>query len=39
MRAVNPQLETVTVENIGHAPLLDEPETWEAMLAFLARVA
>jgi pimeloyl-ACP methyl ester carboxylesterase len=38
MRAVNPRLETATVENIGHAPLLDEPEAWDALLDFLARV-
>lgn len=38
MRAVKPDLETVTVENVGHAPMLDEPETWDALLNFLAKV-
>jgi pimeloyl-ACP methyl ester carboxylesterase len=37
LRAVNPKLETVSVENIGHAPMLDEPEAWDAILDFLAR--
>ncbi len=23
------------VENIGHAPMLDEPEAWDAVLEFL----
>lgn len=38
MRALNPELESVTIENIGHAPLLDEPDAWDAVLDFLARV-
>ena len=38
MRAVKPDLETVTVENVGHAPMLDEPEAWDALLSFLAKV-
>lgn len=38
MRAVKPDLETVTVENVGHAPVLDEPEAWDAVLEFLAKV-
>jgi pimeloyl-ACP methyl ester carboxylesterase len=38
MRAVNPNLESVTVTNVGHAPMLDEPEAWDALLDFLARV-
>ncbi len=38
MRALNPALESVTIENIGHAPVLDEPEAWDAVLDFLARV-
>jgi pimeloyl-ACP methyl ester carboxylesterase len=38
MRALKPDLETVTVTNIGHAPMLDEPEAWDAVLDFLARV-
>lgn len=39
MRAINPKLETATVENVGHAPLLDEPDAWDAILDFLAKVA
>jgi pimeloyl-ACP methyl ester carboxylesterase len=38
MRSLNERLETVTVENIGHAPMLDEPEAWDAILSFLAKV-
>lgn len=38
MRAINAALESVTVENIGHAPMLDEPDAWDAVLDFLARV-
>jgi pimeloyl-ACP methyl ester carboxylesterase len=38
MRELNPALESVSVENIGHAPQLDEPEAWDAVLDFLARV-
>jgi len=38
MRAMKPDLETVTVANIGHAPVLDEPDAWDAVLDFLARV-
>lgn len=38
MRGLKPDLETVTVENIGHAPMLDEPEAWDAILSFLAKV-
>ncbi len=38
MRELKPDLETATVENIGHAPMLDEPEAWDAVLDFLARV-
>jgi pimeloyl-ACP methyl ester carboxylesterase len=38
MRALNPNLETATVENVGHAPLLDEPDAWDAILDFLAKV-
>lgn len=39
MRALKPDLHTVEVENVGHAPMLDEPEAWEAVLGFLAKVA
>jgi pimeloyl-ACP methyl ester carboxylesterase len=38
MRSLKPDLKTVTVENVGHAPMLDEPEAWDAVLDFLARV-
>ncbi len=38
MREVNSKLETVSIANIGHAPMLDEPEAWDALLGFLARV-
>jgi pimeloyl-ACP methyl ester carboxylesterase len=38
MRALKPDLEAVSVENVGHAPALDEPEAWDAVLNFLARV-
>jgi pimeloyl-ACP methyl ester carboxylesterase len=39
MRGLKPDLETITITNIGHAPMLDEPEAWDAVLDFLARVA
>lgn len=38
MRARKPDLETIALENIGHAPMLDEPEAWDALLDFLAKV-
>lgn len=38
MRGLNPELITAEVPNIGHAPMLDEPEAWDALLDFLARV-
>lgn len=37
MRELKPDLETVTVDNIGHAPTLEEPEAWDALLDFLAK--
>lgn len=37
MKGVNPNLETATIENIGHAPALDEPDAWDAILDFLAK--
>lgn len=37
MRELKPDLETVTIENVGHAPMLDEPEAWDALLNFLAK--
>lgn len=38
MRAAKPELESVEVEGVGHAPILDEPQAWDALLDFLARV-
>jgi len=38
MRQINPKLETASIANVGHAPMLDEPEAWDALLGFLARV-
>ncbi|QGZ94019.1 alpha/beta fold hydrolase [Terricaulis silvestris] len=38
MRALNPALEVATIDNVGHAPTLDEPEAWDAVLDFLAKV-
>jgi pimeloyl-ACP methyl ester carboxylesterase len=37
MRGVKPDLVTVEVPNVGHAPMLDEPEAWDALLDFLAK--
>ncbi len=37
MKSINPALETATIENIGHAPSLDEPDSWDAILDFLAK--
>lgn len=38
MEAANPDLESVTVPGVGHAPTLDEPEAIEAIDRFLERV-
>ncbi len=38
MRALKPDLVEVEIENVGHAPTLDEPAAWDAILDFLARV-
>ncbi len=38
MRKLKPDLDTATVDNVGHAPVLDEPEAWDAILDFVARV-
>lgn len=38
MRELKPDLEMMTIENVGHAPMLDEPEAWDAVLNFLAKV-
>lgn len=37
MKALKPDLDTVEIPNIGHAPWLDEPAAWDAILDFLAR--
>ena len=37
MKALKPDLDTVEIPNIGHAPWLDEPVAWDAILDFLAR--
>ncbi len=36
MRAMKPDLVAVDIPDIGHAPLLDEPAAWDALLDFLA---
>lgn len=38
MRQSKPDLETVEIPNVGHAPTLEEPDAWEAVVAFLGRV-
>lgn len=38
MRSVTAGVETVTVEGVGHAPTLEEPDAWDALLDFLAKV-
>lgn len=38
MRAAVPAMAYVEVPNVGHAPMLTEPEAWDAIAAFLARV-
>jgi pimeloyl-ACP methyl ester carboxylesterase len=39
MRSMKPDLEVVEVPRIGHAPTLEEPEAWDAIVHFLARVS
>jgi pimeloyl-ACP methyl ester carboxylesterase len=39
MKAENPELESVIVPNVGHAPTLDEPEAVAAIDRLLARIA
>jgi len=39
MKTVHPALETITVADRGHAPLLDEPEATTAIDSFLRRLA
>lgn len=38
MRAASDRVEAITVQGRGHAPALDEPDAWDAILDFLARV-
>jgi pimeloyl-ACP methyl ester carboxylesterase len=38
MRELKPDLAVVEVANVGHAPMLDEPESMDALVDFLARV-
>lgn len=38
MQNLKRDLDTVSVTGIGHAPMLDEPEAWDALLGFLAKV-
>ncbi len=38
MRGLKPDLAVVEVPNVGHAPILDEPESMDALVDFLARV-
>jgi pimeloyl-ACP methyl ester carboxylesterase len=37
MKTLKPDLDTVEIANVGHAPWLDEPAAWDAVLDFLAR--
>ncbi len=39
MRTLKPDMASVEIPNIGHAPMLDEPQAWDAVLGFLAKVA
>ena len=39
MRAMKPDLDVAEVPRIGHAPTLEEPEAWDAIIDFLARVS
>jgi pimeloyl-ACP methyl ester carboxylesterase len=38
MKKTAPELQYVEVPNVGHAPMLTEPEAWKAISAFLAQV-
>lgn len=38
MREAGERIEAVTIQGRGHAPMLDEPDAWDAILDFLARV-
>jgi len=37
MQALAPSVSVAVVDGVGHAPMLDEPQAWEAILEFLAR--
>ncbi len=39
MKRVKPDLAYAEVSNVGHAPLLNEPEAWNGIASFLARAA
>lgn len=38
MKGLKSDLETIELPDVGHAPILDEPIAWDALLDFLARV-
>ena len=38
MKQAKPDMAFVEVPNVGHAPTLEEPEAWNAIAAFLAKV-
>lgn len=38
MKQAKPDLDFVEVPKVGHAPTLEEPEAWNALAAFLAKV-
>ena len=38
MKQAKPDLDFVEVPKVGHAPILEEPEAWNALAAFLAKV-
>lgn len=38
MQAIKPDMDYAEVPRVGHAPLLDEPQAWDALLEFLAKV-
>jgi pimeloyl-ACP methyl ester carboxylesterase len=38
MKAIKPDLDVVDVPRVGHAPTLEEPEAWDAMVRFFLRV-
>ena len=38
MRRRKPDLEAVSVPDVGHAPFMTEPAAWDALASFLGRV-